>query len=100
MGPEFVERRLSECRSEVDTKLHGLHRRLEDINISLSTIKEMHDDVKQMREILDAWNSAKGFVTTMRFLAALIKWTAVVGGTVGVIWYFVKFGHMPPTDKG
>ena len=89
------ERRLKECKDEVDESVKVLHRRMDDFVKATASIKEIHDDVKQMREILDAWNSAKGFVTTIKFLSAMIKWTAIVGGTVGVVWYFFKFGHLP-----
>jgi len=90
---EAVERRKS--MDDIEESINILHRRMDDFVKATASIQEIHDDVKQMREILDAWNSAKGFVTTMKFFSALIKWTAVVGGFVGVIWYFLKFGHLP-----
>jgi hypothetical protein len=94
-----AEARLKECRDEVDKSMAVLHGRVDAFVQATATIHEIHDDVREMREILDAWNSAKGFVTTIKFLSAMIKWTAIVGGTVGVIWYFVKFGHLPPDIK-
>jgi hypothetical protein len=51
-----------------------------------------------MREILEAWNSAKGFVATVKFISAFLKYSAVVGAAVGMVWYLIKFGHLPPVD--
>jgi len=93
-----MESKLKECKDEVDKSLATLHGRLDALTITAESIKQIHDDVQKMREIIEAWNSAKGFVTTIKFLSAFIRWFAIVGGAVGVGWYLIKFGHMPPTD--
>jgi hypothetical protein len=83
---EAVNKRITKCKQEVSEDLETLKDRLDS----------MHQDISHMRDLLDAWNSAKGFVITMKFLATSLRWIAVIGGTVGVIWYFIKFGTLPP----
>lgn len=89
------EEKLKECRDEVDKSMAILHGRVDAFVQATSTIHEIRDDIREMREILDAWNNAKGFVTTIKFLSSLIKWISIVGGTIGLIWYFFKTGHPP-----
>lgn len=93
-----MESKLKECKDEVDRSLAILNGRLDDLTITAESIKQIHDDVQKMREIIEAWNSAKGFVTTIKFLSALIKWLAIVGAGLGAFWYLIKFGHWPSTD--
>jgi len=76
--------------------LEALSHRLESLSITADSIKQIHDDVAKMREIIEAWDNAKGFVTTIKFLSALVKWLTIVGGAVGVIWYALTHNQLPP----
>ena len=50
-------------------------------------IKELHDDVKAMREMLEAWNNAKGFVSTLRLLGVVMRWLAAISAGIAAIFY-------------
>lgn len=90
-----LDQQIRECRNEVDNALATLHGRVDEFSLAIGALGKIQEDIKEMREIIDAWNNAKGFVTTIKFLSAFIKWAAIVGGAVGVLWYFLKFGHFP-----
>lgn len=83
----IVDEKLDECKGDMVTDIQALK----------DQVTAIHTDIAHMREILDAWNSAKGFVNTIKFLAALTKALAALGAVIGIIWYVTKFGHMPPT---
>ena len=91
-----LETKIKECRNEVDASLAILHGRMDDFARATVTLGEIKQSVEEMREIIAAWNSAKGFVTTIKFLSAFLKYSAIVGAAVGMVWYVVKFGHLPP----
>ena len=91
-----AEKHIKECRNEVDASLAILHGRMDDFSRAIVTLGEIKQSVEEMREIISAWNSAKGFVTTIKFISAFLKYSAIVGAAVGMVWYVVKFGHLPP----
>ena len=92
-----IESKIKECRNEVDASLAVLHGRMDEFSRATITLGEIKSSVEEMREIIAAWNSAKGFVTTIKFLSAFLKYSAIVGAAVGMVWYLFKFGHLPPT---
>jgi hypothetical protein len=93
-----IESKIRECRNEVDASLAILHCRMDDFTRATATLGEIKKAVDEMREMLEAWNSAKGFVTTVKFISAFLKYSAVVGAAVGMVWYLIKFGHLPPVN--
>lgn len=78
--------------SEVENKVAELEARLQE---QKETLDQIHQDLKSVREIIEAWNNVKGFATTMKFIASAIKITVTVGGAVGFFWFLTKYGQPP-----
>lgn len=58
-------------------------------------IKLIHDDLQNIKselktvtEILVAWNNAKGFVRTIKFIGDIVKWGAPIVAALAAMWYF------------
>ena len=51
--------------------------------------------VGEMMEVLGAWKSVKNTVSVAKRIGDTVKWLAVTGGAVGLLWAFVLRG--PPT---
>lgn len=77
--------KLRECKREVD---------VEFTNIA-GSMTAMQADVKEMKEILEAWNNMKGFASGMRFFATAIKIITPVVLLIGGIYFFFKTGKLP-----
>lgn len=54
--------------------------------------KEVGDNIKSIAEILMAWNNARGFLSTMRFMAGFMKVVMIIAGFFIAIWVFLKTG--------
>jgi hypothetical protein len=58
---------------------------------ALAELRAIREQNQTQLEIMTAWNNAKGFVHTVRFLGRLLKW---VGGITGaVIGLYALFKH-------
>lgn len=64
-----------------------------DIEILRSDMAEVKEAVLSMKEIIGAWNDAKGFVKTIRTIGNVLRWTALVGATIGAFWLFIRTGQ-------
>jgi len=52
-------------------------------------------DIKEMRDLLSAWRSAKGAVKVLGWVGAIAKWIAGVGIGLGLLWAAAKtFVHL------
>ena len=68
---------MNENRRSSDTELALLRQDVDEIKASLKDLKD------QIRELVDAWNTASGLV---RF----IKWLSILIAAMGVIWAFLS----------
>lgn len=94
-----IREEMETCRAEVDAQMIALSQQVAEAVEARQTLVEIQHDVAHMREIIEAWNNAKGFVATIRFLASVVKWTAVIGSAVGLVWYVLKYGAPPPPSN-
>ena len=62
------------------------HQMLSVIHQDLQSIKS---DIKTMREVLSAWDNAKGFVKVVRISGDVAKWVVLVGAAIAAIWYAI-----------
>jgi len=60
----------------------------EDVLTIHKDLQEIKATLAEMREIVDAWKDAKGFIKTIRIIGEVLKWLVAIGATVGVIWFF------------
>ena len=59
----------------------------------IQRLEEMHEDVREIKEMLVAWNSVKGFVLTMKLAGTTIQFLAKVALITGALWIAIKTGH-------
>lgn len=45
-----------------------------------------------VKELLEAWDDAKGFIRVVKLLGNVAKWLTGVGAAFGLIWYWWKKG--------
>ena len=62
------------------------HKMLYVMHLDLQSIKS---DIKNMREVLSAWDNAKGFVKIVRISGEVAKWFVAVGMAFAAIWYVI-----------
>jgi hypothetical protein len=81
-----IIQRLEVLERQEENKCHTL----EQISTSLQSIRT---DTANMKEILDVWNSAKGFIKTVHFLAEMGKifWFPIA--VLIAVYYFGRTGH-------
>lgn len=69
---------------------------LEAYKVSVeSRIAPMEADIKRIREIVEAWNNAKGFVNTIKGISSTIKVLAIPVAAAAAFWYLITTGHWP-----
>jgi hypothetical protein len=64
----------------------------------VARVDAMHNDLKEIRKLLDVWNQAKGFVIIMRALGHFARAVLYVVGFAGALVYFLKSGHWIPPE--
>lgn len=91
---------LQECKADVDRRLEDGDSRFDNLCDKIDLLLERHDemaaDIAKMSEILVAWNSIKGFVSTLTTVSKLFRWLVLTGAAVGAVWYFLIHGAQPP----
>lgn len=80
-----TERRVSLAES--------LAKLLEQANKNAADLTAMRDEVGEMRELLTAWRNARGAIRIIQVISATLKWCAMLGGSVALIWYSIKHGE-------
>lgn len=58
-------------------------------------LSPLEADVKRIREIVEAWNNAKGFVNTIKAISAAVKVLAILFAAAAAVWFFITNGHWP-----
>lgn len=58
-------------------------------------IDQMVSDIARMRDILEAWNSIKGFGKTMQYMATAVKVVGVITVAIAAVWYTIRTGQLP-----
>ena len=53
---------------------------------------EQTETLVAVKEILVAWDDAKGFIKIVKLLGNVAKWLTGVGAALGLIWYWWKKG--------
>lgn len=68
---------------------HSLETR-EIVHLMQEDMHTIRTDVKSMKEILDAWNDAKGVIRTIQLLGQIAKWIGGIAAAVGAVWLLFK----------
>lgn len=77
---------LEKCRADVEEQMRTLEKRLEMIELNTQSILD----------IVQAWNSARGFIMVIRVISATIKVMAPIAAVFGAMYYVVTHGQLPP----
>lgn len=81
---------------EIERRFKNQDRRLSDHKRETEeTLKAIQSDVAAMKEILETWNSMKGFAAGMRFMSAAIKIVTPIILLIGAAYWFIKTGKLP-----
>lgn len=70
--------------TDADAAIEKINKLLEDSDVTIFTAEE----AEALKEVADAWKSAKGFVVIMRYTGSTLKWC--VG--FAVTWAAFKAG--------
>jgi hypothetical protein len=98
---EHTHRRIT----DEDTVNH-FHNRLLDIEANIDKLMASHnvmaenfnkltEYVGRVAEVLEAWNNAKGFWVTIKFMSAIAKLFIPLAALAGAIWIAFKTGYWP-----
>lgn len=94
--PDSVMKSLKKCETEVGMQMEAL--RLE-LGEHQSIVEEMKDDwdqfLKDFKEMLEIFRSAKGFFKVLGWLGTVSRWIIGIGIVVGAIYTLVTTGHWP-----
>lgn len=52
--------------------------------------EEIRKELKDIRDLLEAWNNAKGFVRTIQTIGTIVKWITAFGASITLIYYWLK----------
>lgn len=61
----------------------------EAIKLIHSDLQEIKLQLVQLKEILEAWNNAKGFVRTIKLIGDIVKWGVPLVAIISTVWYFL-----------
>lgn len=95
----YVHRR----KCDTDAVLH-LHSRIGECEESIVRLLEaqremtanmnrLTDNMGRIAEVLEAWNNAKGFWLTVRFVSAFVKVVLPIAAVFGALWLYIKTGQ-------
>src|SRR3990172_6141306 len=76
---------LDDCKNSVDEQIKAIR----------ETVAAVANDAKKIREIVEAWDNAKGFVNTVKGISSTLKLLALPAAFVVAIWYLITTGHLP-----
>ena len=52
-------------------------------------LQEIKQTLVEMKEIVTAWNDAKGFIKTVRIIGEGLKWAVAVDAALLALWYIL-----------
>ncbi len=66
----------------------------------LEALETLRKDVTEIKDIITAWNSVKGFAKTIGWVGGFVKWTSIVAIAVATLWYMMTHGgQIPPWSE-
>lgn len=97
---------MSQQNDQLADELRALAVRVESLEISVrlshdlheshnKTLAELSEVLKQLRELLEAWNNTKGAFVTIRFIGNAIKWVVGVGAAFAILWAAFRMSLAP-----
>lgn len=81
-----VHSRLQECEDSIAGLIES-NRKISE------TLEALAENIGRVAEVLEAFNNAKGFWLTIKFLSAFAKVLLPILLFSGALWVFLKTGH-------
>lgn len=53
-------------------------------------LDSIESDIRSTKEIVEIWNSTKGFLSTVQVIGTLAKWVVTVGAALAAIGFAIK----------
>lgn len=66
-----------------------------DPNEFQTLVREVEGLRGDVKELVDAWKTARGVVRFVRLLGNITKWAAGVVAAVMAVWALIKMGYRP-----
>lgn len=100
--PDDSQAHVHRRKTDSDTILH-LHSRIQDCEESIEKLLQaqqkmtdnlipLTDNLGRVAEVLEAWNNAKGFWVTLKFISATAKILIPIAAIAGASWIAFKSG--------
>lgn len=101
--PDESEAHVHRRKTDTEAVLH-LHGRVADCEESIGKLLEaqremttnmrtLTDNMGRIAEVLEAWNNAKGFWVTLKFMSGFSKVALPIIAFTGALWLFIKTGQ-------
>ena len=74
--------------SETFGQCPGFHNHTDGTMIH-ADLQEIKQTLVEMKEIVTAWNDAKGFIKTVRIIGEGLKWAVAVDAALLALWYIL-----------
>lgn len=91
MTPEEVHEQMLVCKEEIHEKLTLGEATMDELREELQTL------TRTLKQFLELWEAGEGFFKVVRIIGVGVKWLAVTGGAVALIWgafmFLVHGGH-------
>lgn len=78
--------RVADCEESID-KLLASQAAMAD------NFKRLSENLGRVAEVLEAWNNAKGFWLTIRFVSAVVKVVVPIAALLVAVWVLLKTGQ-------
>jgi len=66
------------------------------IHSDLQEIRQLQQQqaaiLSAVKEILEAWDDAKGFIRIVKIIGNTTKWAVAVGVSIAAVWYAIRTG--------
>lgn len=93
---DLIVNELKVSQDEVNDKLIELTYRMETMSIDLvnhkgdvqqlsTELQRIGDSLRSIRELLEAWNNAKGFIVVMKFISGAVKILSIIAVGAAVL---------------
>ena len=93
---EMTSESIEELREKHDNLVASIEK---DDSATAHELAEMKSTLSSIKDLLQAWNDAKGFVKWIGYLATFAKWLTIIGGSCALIWAALKAGIEPDSIK-
>lgn len=95
-----VEKEMNQCKTNVGEALEAGTIRMDEIgdqvDLVVGRVSEVAASVEKLREsigtLIEIFEAGEKFFKVIGWIGKGVKWTAMVGGSIALIWYFLKTG--------